>query len=253
MILYFSGTGNSRYAAQYIGNIIRDEIVSINDKIKKLKDETLHSEKPLVFVCPTYAWRIPKVVETFIKKSEFSGNKNVYFILTCGADIGNATFYIKKLCLEKELNLQGVAGIVMPDNYIVMYDVVDNHKVKQLLRDADKSLHRVAKTIKSGAELPTGKENILDTIKSSVVNPMFYQFFVSAKGFYSTESCIHCGKCQDLCPLNNIMIVNGRPKWGDNCTHCMACISRCPKSAIEYKNKTKDRHRYYNAGYQKKK
>ena len=43
MILYFSGTGNSRYAAQYIGNIIGDEIVSINDKIKKLKDETLHS------------------------------------------------------------------------------------------------------------------------------------------------------------------------------------------------------------------
>ncbi|MDU1855461.1 MAG: flavodoxin, partial [Clostridium baratii] len=30
-----------------------------------------------------------------------------------------------------------------------------------------------------------------------------------------------------------------------NCTHCMACICGCPVQAIEYKNKTKGRNRYY--------
>ncbi|MBS5951111.1 MAG: EFR1 family ferrodoxin, partial [Clostridium sp.] len=54
-----------------------------------------------------------------------------------------------------------------------------------------------------------------------------------------------CGKCVKLCPLNNIELVKGKPKWGEKCTHCMACISRCPKEAIEYKNKTKGRNRYY--------
>ena len=84
-----------------------------------------------------------------------------------------------------------------------------------------------------------------DKFKSSIVNSLFYTAFVSAKGFYSTEECISCGKCVKLCPLNNIELVDGKPKWGEKCTHCMACICRCPKEAIEYKTKTKGRNRYY--------
>lgn len=34
MILYFTGTGNSRYIANAITSITKDELVSINEKIK---------------------------------------------------------------------------------------------------------------------------------------------------------------------------------------------------------------------------
>ena len=34
MVLYFSGTGNSRYAAQRIADALTDELLSINDRIK---------------------------------------------------------------------------------------------------------------------------------------------------------------------------------------------------------------------------
>ncbi|MDD4396992.1 MAG: hypothetical protein PHT39_05400 [Sphaerochaetaceae bacterium] len=43
---------------------------------------------------------------------------------------------------------------------------------------------------------------------------------VSAKGFYSKDSCIQCG-----CLLGNIKLENGRPVWGKNCMHCMAWSS----------------------------
>mgnify|MGYP002951794102 FL=1 len=59
------------------------------------------------------------------------------------------------------------------------------------------------------------------------------------------EECIGCGLCQDVCPLNNIRLVDGKPDWGNSCTHCMACICRCPKEAIEYKNKSVGKRRYY--------
>jgi epoxyqueuosine reductase QueG len=36
-----------------------------------------------------------------------------------------------------------------------------------------------------------------------------------------------------------------KPSWQNNCTHCMACISGCPTLAIEYKNKTQGKPRYY--------
>jgi LysM repeat protein len=44
-------------------------------------------------------------------------------------------------------------------------------------------------------------------------------------------------------------LAEGKPQWGRNCTHCMACICACPSEAIEYKNKSKGKPRYYNNGY----
>ena len=34
MILYFSGTGNSKYVAQRIADALGDELVNLNDRIK---------------------------------------------------------------------------------------------------------------------------------------------------------------------------------------------------------------------------
>ena len=91
MILYFTGTGNSRHIARLISKEIDDEVISINELIKSGSNNEIKSDKPFVIIAPTYAWRIPMVVEKFIKNTKLSGNKKVYFILTCGADTGDAT------------------------------------------------------------------------------------------------------------------------------------------------------------------
>lgn len=38
MILYFSGTGNSRYLSEVLNSEIKDEIISINDCLKAKKN-----------------------------------------------------------------------------------------------------------------------------------------------------------------------------------------------------------------------
>ena len=35
MILYFSGTGNSRYAAQELNRFLKDELVSMNREMRR--------------------------------------------------------------------------------------------------------------------------------------------------------------------------------------------------------------------------
>ncbi|MBS6504078.1 MAG: 4Fe-4S binding protein [Clostridium sp.] len=57
---------------------------------------------------------------------------------------------------------------------------------------------------------------------------MFYPILIHSKKFYATNACISCGKCENVCPLGNIQLENGKPNWGSNCTHCS------PKEAIEY-------------------
>lgn len=62
MVLYFTGTGNSRYIATRISEALGDELLSMNDRIKAGDTLPVASGERLVIVTPTYAWRIPRIV-----------------------------------------------------------------------------------------------------------------------------------------------------------------------------------------------
>ena len=79
MMLYFSGTGNSRYIAEVINSVIEDKLVSINECLKNNLIVSL--EQQYIIVCPTYAWRIPRVVEQFIRTNHFILFRELKFIL----------------------------------------------------------------------------------------------------------------------------------------------------------------------------
>ena len=71
MILYFSGTGNSQYIAERIAVALCDELLSMNDRIKAGESSPVTSDKRLVIVTPTYAWRIPRIVRDHLAETDF--------------------------------------------------------------------------------------------------------------------------------------------------------------------------------------
>lgn len=67
MILYFSGTGNSKYCAEKIASKTDSELCSINDMMKKQITEVDVKENPLLgFVCPTYNFNMAYAVAEFL-------------------------------------------------------------------------------------------------------------------------------------------------------------------------------------------
>lgn len=244
MILFFSGTGNSEYVAEKVAQTINDELISLNDLIKKDSNGELCSEKPLVFVTPTYGWQLPIIVRDYILKTTFKGNNAAYFLLTCGTGTGNASEYAKMLCKEKGFIFMGFNTIVMPENYIAMFSVPNESKSDKIIKNAIPKIKAVTNLIKKSEKLSSEKVTFVGKLMSGPVNTLFYKCFVNAKGFYVNNNCIGCEKCVELCPLNNIKLINYKPKWDNNCTHCMACICHCPTEAIEYKNKTVGKRRY---------
>lgn len=245
MVFYFSGTGNSQLAARQIAGITGDKIVSINQLLKEGGQGTFRSEGPLVFVTPTYAWRIPKVVEQWLRKTRFEGNRDAYFVLTCGNDCGNAAAYARKLCAAKELRFRGLAPVVMPENYLALYPTPSRDECQTILKRAEPVLSALAALIQANKPFGETTVSVKGKLKSGPVNSLYYPLLVHDKGFRVSGGCISCGKCVERCPLNNIILACGKPQWQGHCTHCMACIGGCPAEAIEYRETSKGQHRHY--------
>lgn len=245
MIFYFSGTGNSFLAAKQIAEQLDDELISINHCLKKGEKMTFRSERPLVFVAPIYAWRVPEVVEKWIRNMKFEGSKNAYFILTRGGGTGgNAAAYAKKLCSETDMIYQGLASVHMPENYIALSAAPSESECKRIIARAKPIFTELASQIRQGRPLKEAPVSFGDRLISGPFHVLYYRFFIKDKGFTVSDACVACGKCARRCPLNNIGMVSGRPVWNGNCTHCMACICGCPTEAIEYKSISKGKRRY---------
>lgn len=247
MIIYFTGTGNSRFAAQALSMKIPDECADIFSCLKKGRAGDFYSQTPYVFVCPTYAWRIPRIFSDFIRKSRFGGCNKAYFVMTCGSENGNSGKYLAKLCRECGFEYMGVFEIIMPENYLALFPVPDEAEARTIIKRSLPEINNCAQYIIQGRAFPAKKNSASDIVKSSAVNPLFYSFIVSAKKFRADEKCVSCGKCVQVCPLNNITLKASGPQWGTDCTHCMACICSCPVQAVEYGRASKGRPRYFNS------
>ena len=204
MICYFSGTGNSRYIAGQIAEALQEKVIDLNAKIKSHDTTPLQTGSNLIVVTPTYAWRIPRIVSEWIFKTEFIGAERVWFVMDCGSEIGNAAKYNRQLAEQKHLHYMGTAQVVMPENYIAMFNAPQAEQARSIVREAEPKIQNAITHIKAGQEFSAPRNNLYDRFMSGPVNPIFYRFFVKADAFTASDACIGCGKCVRECPLNNI-------------------------------------------------
>lgn len=249
MIVYFSGTGNSRFCAQLLADRLGDKTLDVLTLLQSKEPAHLYSETPWVFVCPTYAWQLPHIFKDFFKESLFEGSADAYFVMTCGSEIGNAARLNRTLAKAKGFVYHGTLQVVMPENYIALFNAPEMPQAVEIIQNALPDLERAAVQIKQGLSFPCTAPTLLDRLYSGIVNKAFYKLIVKSKRFTVSGKCIECGRCAAACPTNNIRFADGKPVWGKECTHCMACICGCPVSAIEYGRASVGKPRYQCPSY----
>ena len=245
MIYCFTGTGNSEFVAKRIAEKTGDEICFVYECIRDGKSFSASDGEKLIFVTPTHAWRIPRIVEKWIEDGDKPADCKAYFVMTCGSNIGAADAYLKPLCEKKGFEYMGVAEVVMPENYVAMFPVPEEDEATQIVRDALPVIEETAGHIIADEKLPLKKYWAVGKLKSGITNDLFYKFSVKADDFKALDTCTSCGKCERVCITHNIKLTDGRPTWGDNCIHCMRCICDCPAKAIEYGKKSRNKPRYH--------
>ena len=244
MIVYFSGTGTSRFCAQRLARALEDEALDAFPLLRAGGTAALGSERPWVFVAPTYGWQLPRLFRDWLRAGHLQGSRDAWFVLTCGSDIGAAGEGLQALCREKGLRFRGVLEVVMPENYIALFQTPEEPEARQIVKAALPALDAGAEWIRADQDVPPRQAGTLDRLKSGPVNALFYRFFVHDGPFRSTDACVGCGKCAERCVLGDIRMEAGRPVWSGKCTHCMACICGCPTGAIEYGRSSRGRPRY---------
>ncbi|MCH4887662.1 4Fe-4S dicluster domain-containing protein [Acidaminobacter sp. JC074] len=60
------------------------------------------------------------------------------------------------------------------------------------------------------------------------------------------EKCIACGKCQMICPYDNIQLINKKAHVNSNCTECFGCVHVCPRQAIYVRKRLSKNNQYIN-------
>ena len=171
LVLYYTGTGNSEYVAKKIGEQLEDNIVNLFENIRGNDYSEIHSARPFVFVYPTYAWQMPRILRDFILKTSFTGSKCTYFVTTCGDSMGNTPKYLKQLCGQKEFTYMGCAEVIMPENYIAMFNAPERAKAVKIVKNADIIIKNTVDVIKHNGTIPEKKVSAFAKASSDNVRP----------------------------------------------------------------------------------
>ena len=254
MIFYFSGCGNSRHVAETIAAGLNDTLTFIPEAAREGRyDYTLAEGERLGFVFPVYAWAPPKLVLDFVEKLQIKvpepveGPAYLYFACTMGDECGLTEKIFRKAIEQKGWSLSACFSVQMPETYIGMpgFKLDTEEKAKKKIDDANATLMRNLPRLINRERFSEMIVGSAAWLKSHLVNPGFNKYATDDKKYQATEACIHCGKCVEVCPLQNITLEEGRPKWHGRCTMCMGCYHHCPVNAIQYGKATVGKGQYY--------
>ena len=242
MIFYFTGTGNSLYAARQLA----DEGEAVVSIVDALRDRTfryvLKDGEKLGFVFPVYFYTGSDPVLDFVRNLTVENASFVYAVIPCGAGIGPAGGFLKAELRKRGLALSRVDALVVPDGALIFYDIEHPEKMQAQLEASTKELVFIRRAIERREA-----NRISGSATAGKLGLAAYHACMSTRKFYADDKCIHCGKCASVCPAGAISMVDGRPVWTKRkCLKCCGCINRCPASAIQYGKKTASRCRYVN-------
>ena len=79
MILYFSGTGNSKLIAERLAALMKETIHNMEDGTPPIPQEG----DTLILVAPLYFWMLPHLVLSYLAQHEELNQKELHAVMTC--------------------------------------------------------------------------------------------------------------------------------------------------------------------------
>ncbi|NQU35939.1 MAG: 4Fe-4S binding protein [Bacteroidetes bacterium] len=250
IIHYFSGTGNAKSVAHWIGDIANDmdiniQIVNIG-RHEKANEKEITENTLLGFCYPTHGFNAPPIVIKYLWKLSALKSKNKFFVVNTRAGLKMSKVFIPGLSglalllpsiilILKGFRLIGYRSIDLPSNWISLHPGLKEKVIRSIFVRCKRITEGFSLKILSGNNVFTGFWWLpidLALIPISL-GYYFYGRFALSKTFIATSNCNGCNLCVENCPVNAIYMKDGKPYWSYKCESCMHCMNYCPTRAIE--------------------
>ena len=229
MILFFSGTGNSRMVAERMAALLGEHTLDMSCGCRL----QLRDGEPLGIVFPVYAWGVPRLVTRFLSSLQV-GNRYVWLLMTCGDDMGYAD---RRMDSVLHRQADAAFSVQMPNTYVCLpgFDVDSSEVARGKVRDTLERLEDIARRVRNRESCRLLTRGSMAWMKTYVLGLLFNAFLVTDRYFHTSEVCIHCGLCARNCPAHDIEMRADNPVWlHKECTGCLRCYHHCPVRAVEW-------------------
>jgi ferredoxin/flavodoxin len=248
IICYYSGTGNTKLAMEYLNRKIRNMDFELYDITK---DDIPDFNKYDTVGFATFAdyLKPSQLIYDFFDKVRTQVNIPAFVFNTYGGMTGSTLKDLAILAESKGFNVLSGFSLHMPQNYPPMikknmsFANAPNSKELSGLNNFIINLENQIKDVLSGIKA----EPLKITDGSMISFPQKFPRRESKKIFgmqdVNENLCAECGLCQEVCPYDAIDMLP-KPEFDhDKCFGCWACYNHCPEKAI-YTKKFKGEYQY---------
>jgi len=243
-IFYFSGTGNSLWAARALARELGNtELISmVAGDIKQLDIDS-----PVIgLVFPVHIWGVPHRVLDFLDQLQAMSPAYLFAVANNAGQVSNTLVQLQKVMDSKGLVLSSGWSIIMPSNYIPWGGPGSPAEQNELFAAARIKISNIAQAIRRSVKMPVEKGPLWQRIVFTWLYKMSFSHVAEMDSkFWVDNRCNQCGLCIELCPSKNITMQDEKLVWQNHCEQCLACIQWCPQEALQYGKKTPAYSRYH--------
>jgi NAD-dependent dihydropyrimidine dehydrogenase PreA subunit len=248
-VWWFSGTGNSLVVARELARLLDARC----EPMTRFLDGSVAPRRgeDCILVFPSYFGAIPAIVARFAAAASESGPASATAIATYGGGAGEAYDQLGGIFGAKGIALRSRYGLHLPQNSFSKPWEDDRALFARVLRER---LPKLAREIEAGEPTDDRDQAALGRLMAPLrpwLRSLYRKALLKSAGieddpalsnrdllgpsdrsYRALEACTGCGLCARLCPVANIEMSEGRPRWTGHCEGCLSCYNHCPARAI---------------------
>lgn len=218
-LYYFSPTGGTKTVALAFSQALAQQVDQVDLGARTVQQLSVPENAVIVVAAPVFAGRIPELVIDKLKTLQGKGIQAITL-----AVYGNRHYDDALLELNDTLQAAG-CRVIASGACIAKHSLVhalaagrpDAADMQHLQDFAAKVLDKLAQAQPSEVNVP-GNRPYRDR-KPAAAAPI------------STDSCVLCGRCADVCPTGAISVADSVVTDASRCILCVSCVAQCPTGA----------------------